>query len=93
MIKPKQGGSAVYVPTKPIYLNRHVSNLVLLIPVEERETSDNDVSNDEIQKNVAEENVTNWTIEEYILFCYCEVLGVLKIWQLKDVSNIGLFLL
>ena len=37
MVKPRQGGSLQYVPVKPIYLNRHVSNLVLLIPAEDRE--------------------------------------------------------
>ena len=37
MVKPRQGSSPQYVPVKPIYLNRHVSNLVLLIPAEDRE--------------------------------------------------------
>ena len=36
MVKPRQGGSPQYVPVKPIYSNRHVSNLVLLIPAEDR---------------------------------------------------------
>ena len=39
MVKPRQGGSVQYVPTKPIYLNRHVSNLILLLPAEERDQS------------------------------------------------------
>ena len=30
MVKPRQGGSVKYVVTKPIYLNRHVSNLVVI---------------------------------------------------------------
>ena len=37
MVKPRQGGSENYVPTKPVYLNRHVSNLVLLLPAEDRD--------------------------------------------------------
>ena len=37
LVKPKQGGSKTYVPSKPFYLKRHVSNLVLLLPVEERD--------------------------------------------------------
>ena len=53
MVKPNQGGSAVYVPTKPIYLNRHVSNLVVLIPVEDRESSDDRLDNDKSQENAA----------------------------------------
>ena len=42
MVKPKQGGSPQYIPATPIYLNRHVSNLVLLIPAEDRELSADD---------------------------------------------------
>ena len=53
MVKSKQGGSTEYVSTKPIYLNRHVSNLVLLIPAEERGTHDQDVNTDAAKKNVA----------------------------------------
>ena len=37
LVKPKQGGSKNYIPTKPIYLKCHVSNLVLLLPAEERD--------------------------------------------------------
>ena len=37
LVKPKQGGSKNYVPTKPVYLKRHVSNLVLLLPDEDRD--------------------------------------------------------
>ena len=44
MVKPRLGGSPHYVPAKPIYLNRHVSNLVLLIPAEDRELSADDRS-------------------------------------------------
>ena len=51
MVKPRQGGSPHYVPVKPMYLNRHVSNLVLLIPAEDRESSA-----DEQDKNVSQIN-------------------------------------
>ena len=37
LIKPRQGGTKKFVPTKPVYLKRHVSNLVLLLPAEERD--------------------------------------------------------
>ena len=37
MVKPRQGGSKNYVPTKPVYLKRHVSNLVLLLPAKDRD--------------------------------------------------------
>ena len=35
MVKPKQGGGALYVPTAPIYIKRHVSNVVLLVPADD----------------------------------------------------------
>ena len=47
MVKPRQCGSVQYVPTKPIYLDRHVSNLNLLLPAEERSHL--------VQDNAAEE--------------------------------------
>ena len=34
-VKPKQGGGGGYVPTAPIIIRRHVSNVVVLVPVEE----------------------------------------------------------
>ena len=34
---PQQDGSPVYKPSSPSYLKRHVSNLVLLVPVDEEE--------------------------------------------------------
>ena len=37
ILKAKQGGSKDYVPTKPIYVKRHVNNLVVLVPVDERD--------------------------------------------------------
>ena len=37
MVKPKQGGTGPYVSTKPIYLNRHVNNLIVLVPVDEQD--------------------------------------------------------
>ena len=36
-VKAIQGGSVKYVPTKPIYINRHVSNLLVLVPAGERQ--------------------------------------------------------
>ena len=50
MVKPRQGGSAQYVPTKPIYLSRHVSNLILLLPAEERGDSAAQIGGD-LQRN------------------------------------------
>ena len=38
----RQGGSAKYVPTKAIYVDRHVNNLVLLVPADEQEQLDDD---------------------------------------------------
>ena len=35
LVKPKQGGGAPYVPTAPIYIKRHVSNVVLLVPADD----------------------------------------------------------
>ena len=35
-VKPKQGGKGSYVPTKPIYLDRHVSNLVVVVAADDR---------------------------------------------------------
>ena len=37
LVKPRQGRSRNYFPSKPIYLKRHVSNLVLLLPAEDRD--------------------------------------------------------
>ena len=37
-VKPRQGGSKEYVPTKPIILSRHVNNLVVVVPVEDQVT-------------------------------------------------------
>ena len=36
VVKAKQGGSGSYVATPPIEIKRHVSNLILLVPAEER---------------------------------------------------------
>ena len=54
MVKPRQGGSTNYVPVKPIYLNRHVSNLVLLIPAEDRECSTDMQANKRVTQDDAE---------------------------------------
>ena len=37
MVKPKQGGSIQYVPTKAIYLDRHVSNLMVIVAADDKE--------------------------------------------------------
>ena len=36
VVKARQGGSTSYVATSPIKIKRHVSNLILLVPAEER---------------------------------------------------------
>ena len=40
IVKPRQGGSKDYVATKPISLNRHVNNLVVLVPIEDQEVQE-----------------------------------------------------
>ena len=40
MVKPKQTGSGDYVSTHPNYLRRHVSNIVVLVPVEDTEQNE-----------------------------------------------------
>ena len=40
MVKPKQGGSTQYVPTKAIYLDRHVSNLVVIVAADDEENDE-----------------------------------------------------
>ena len=37
VVKPKQSGSGPYITTKPIFINRHVSNIIVLVPANERE--------------------------------------------------------
>ena len=44
LVKPKQGGGVNYVPTPPIYLKRHVSNVVLLVPADGDVTKDDTAS-------------------------------------------------
>ena len=36
LVKPKQGGSGEYISSKPIIIRRHVSNLIVLVPTEDR---------------------------------------------------------
>ena len=36
MVKPKQSGSGPYISTRPIFLNRHVNNLIVLEPADEQ---------------------------------------------------------
>ena len=40
MVKPKQSGTGDYVSTHPSYLRRHVSNIVVLVPVEDTEQNE-----------------------------------------------------
>ena len=42
-LKPRQGGSKKYVPTINIIVKRHVSDLIVLVPVEERDDVDRSV--------------------------------------------------
>ena len=35
MVKPKQSGVGPYIATKPIKMNKHVCNLVVIVPVDE----------------------------------------------------------
>ena len=37
VVKPKQSGSGPYITTNSIFLNRHVSNIIVLVPANERE--------------------------------------------------------
>ena len=37
VVKPKQSGTGLYIATTPIFLNRHVSNIIVLVPANERE--------------------------------------------------------
>ena len=56
LVKPKQDSTANYKPTKGYELNRHVSRLIVLVPVEEQDvqedttedSSDNAASNEEV---------------------------------------------
>ena len=36
LVKPKQGGAGEYISSKPIIVRRHVSNLIVLVPTEDR---------------------------------------------------------
>ena len=36
MVKPKLSGTGEYVSTKPIIVRRHVSNIMVLVPTEDR---------------------------------------------------------
>ena len=52
MVKPKQEGKGRFQSTKPIYLQRHVSNLIVIVPVDENEeiwdqSEDNTIRNDD----------------------------------------------
>ena len=43
LVKPSQDGSSKYIPSKGYELKRHVSKLLLLVPVEDQEDVVNDV--------------------------------------------------
>jgi len=36
MVKARQSGVGPYISSSPIYLDRHVCNLILLVPAEDR---------------------------------------------------------
>ena len=40
IVKAKQGGSKVYIPTKPIHVKRHVNNLIVIVPADEQDDLD-----------------------------------------------------
>ena len=42
LLKPKQGGVGSYVSTPSVTIRRHVNNIVVLVPVEERPEKEND---------------------------------------------------
>ena len=69
MVKPRQGGSVHYVPTKPFYFNRHVSNLILLLPAQERGNFDERIPVSDGMKRHGTDvdaSVTMWLMENYI---------------------------
>ena len=37
MFKPKQSGAGPYISIKPVYLRRHVNNLIVIVPADEQE--------------------------------------------------------
>ena len=51
LVKPSQDGSNKYIPSKGYELKRHVSKLLLLVPVEDQ---DNVVSDVEVEKEILE---------------------------------------
>ena len=69
MVKPRQGGSVHYLPTKPFYVNRHVSNLILLLPAQERGNFDERIPVSDGMKRHGTDvdaSVTMWLMENYI---------------------------
>ena len=46
-LKPRQGGSKKYVATKDVIVKRHVGDLIVLLPVEEREDVDRSTADDQ----------------------------------------------
>ena len=98
MVKPWQGGSVHYVPTKPIYLSRHASNLILLLPVEERDQSMQDSDANKKNGTDVDASMTIWPAVEfgeinfYLLeeLCLqgvletCQAQGVQEFWRLVE---------
>ena len=59
VVKPKQSGTGPYIATTPIFLNRHVSNIIVLVPANEREHHEPQhvqvgCDDDDVQDDVAE---------------------------------------
>ena len=51
MVKPKQEGKGKFQSTKPIHLRRHVSNLIVIVPVDENKDNwDQSEDNDGVNK-------------------------------------------
>ena len=57
LVKPNQDGSVKYMPSLGYHVKRHASKLLLLVPAEEQETSE-EVDDNEVEKEVlVEDNV------------------------------------
>ena len=41
LVKPRQGANGDYVGSAPLYLKRHVQNLILLVPCDENDKCEN----------------------------------------------------
>ena len=56
-MKPRQGGSKKYVASMDIIVKRHVGDLIVLLPVEEREDIDQSVTEkrEDVNQSVTED--------------------------------------